>query len=222
MPPMSIGTIRALTLLHHTFKHLPAAKRVHILGRFLTCPFLRVLPDVPAGRILDVGAGDALFARLATEDRSREVVALEPDLRKTLPGIRHLRIRWVTGYLPAVRGTFAAATMFDVLYRIPLADRDALLSAILERLAPGGVLLIKELDPERGLKARWNRLQETISDRFLHLTLGDAFAYERRDELEARLARLGFVDVASRMIDRGYPHAHVLYTARRAAAGPGT
>jgi SAM-dependent methyltransferase len=213
---MALGTIRALRLLHHTFKHLPATKRVHLLGRFLTCPFLRVLAEVPAGRVLDIGAGDALFARLATEEPSRDVIALEPDVRKTLPGIRRARIRWVTGYLPVIRGTFDAATMFDVLYRVPLAERDALLSGILERLAPGGLLLIKELDPDGGLKARWNRFQETISDRFLHLTLGDVFAYERREELEKRLARLGYVEVRSRRIDRGYPHAHVLYAARRA------
>jgi SAM-dependent methyltransferase len=216
MRVMSTGYVQALSLLHHTFKQLPATKRAHILGRFLTCPFLRVLPELPPGRVLDIGAGDGLFARLATEDPEREVIALEPDLRKTLSAIRRERVRWVAGYLPSVRGSFAAVMMFDVLYRIPLEARDELLGAARDRLAPGGLLLIKELDPSGGWKARWNRMQETISDRFLKLTLGDAFAYESREELEERLRRLGFSDVRSRPIDDWYPHAHILFSARRA------
>jgi len=79
------------------------------------------------------------------------------------------------------------------------------------------VLLIKELDPTAPVKSRWNRLQETVSDGLLQLTLGTAFSYERPADLVRRLERAGFANVTAERIDAGYPHAHVLYRAERAA-----
>ncbi|MHB0969592.1 MAG: class I SAM-dependent methyltransferase [Thermoanaerobaculia bacterium] len=197
---MSTGYVRALSLLHNAYKHLPAAKRVHILGRFLTTPFLRVLPELPAGRVLDMGAGDGVFARLATEDSNRVVIALEPSMDKSFSAIPRSRVQWIAGGPFAVRGTFAAVMMFDLLHHIPLDARDALLLAARERLAPGGTLLIKELDTAAGWKARWVKSEP-----------------ESRDDLEARLRRLGFIDVSSRPIDSWYPQPHTLFVARKAA-----
>ena len=113
-----------------------------------------------------------------------------------------------------------------MLYRFPRPQWDPLLAGLRERLAPGGLLLIKDLDPAKRWKHGWNRTQELVSDR-LGLTLGDAFSYEPRQELTARLARHGFTGLRVLDVDAGYPHAHVLYEARRpteaetAAGDPG-
>ncbi len=213
---MSFGAIRALRLLHRQFSHYPAGARAHILVRFLSCPFLRTLEAIPAGgRLLDVGAGHGTLARLAAEARAGEVVALEPDLRKALLPFRHPRVRFVAGFDAAIRGRFDAVALFDVAYRVPLAERDALYRSALERLAPGGVLLLKELDPTARVKFGWARLQEILSDRLLGITLGEGFHYETPAEVTARLEAVGFADVRARRIDRGYPHSHILYTATR-------
>lgn len=213
---MPVGAIRALRLLHHQFSHYPAGPRAHILVRFLTCPFLRTLDAVPkGGRLLDIGAGHGTFARLAAEERAREVIALEPDLRKALLPFRHPRIRFAAGFADAVRGPFDAISLFDVAYRIPLAERDALYRRAFELLAPGGVLLLKELDPAARLKFGWARVQEILSDRLLGITLGEGFHYETRAEVAARLEAIGFREVRAERIDRFYPHSHVLYTARK-------
>lgn len=116
------------------------------------------------------------------------------------------------GYDGAVAGEFDAVTLFDVLYRFPVEEWDPLFRSIRERLAPGGVLLIKELDPEHRLKAFWNRAQERISDR-IGLTLGEAFSYETRDQIRDRLLRAGFARCEAADIGAGYPHAHILYVA---------
>jgi hypothetical protein len=104
--------------------------------------------------------------------------------------------------------------ILDVLYRLPVERWDALLAAALARLAPRGVLLLKEIDPTVRHKAAWNRAQERLAD-IVGLTLGEAFSYEPPATMVARLRALGFVDVEVVSLGRGYPHAHVLYVAHR-------
>jgi SAM-dependent methyltransferase len=213
VPPPDLFT--ALTLVRRTYAHSAPSVRAHAVGRFLTCPFLRVLAAVPPGsRLLDLGAGHGTFARLAVEWAAASAVAVEPDIRKILATYRHPRVRFVAGYAEALAGTFGAVSIFDVLYRIPLSGWDPLLRQAFDRLEPGGVLLLKEIDPGHRAKALWNRTQEKMAD-LLGMTLGDAFTYETRDQIRDRLTRLGFESFTAQDIGAGYPHAHVLYTARR-------
>ena len=167
------------------------------------------------GRLLDLGAGHGAFALLAVASGGVEsAVALEPDFRKVLASasVREPRLRLVAGYADALQGRFAAVSILDVLYRLPLERWDDLLAAARDALEPGGVLLLKEIDPTHRLKAAWNRLQERGAD-FLGLTLGDAFSYEPQGAMSRRLARMGFGEIETIDLGALYPHAHVLYRA---------
>src|SRR5437899_11277819 len=74
--------IRALIVLHRAYRHRGARTRLHILIRFLTCPFLRVPAAVPrAARSRDIGAGHGLFACPVAARGAKRVVAVEPDVR---------------------------------------------------------------------------------------------------------------------------------------------
>jgi SAM-dependent methyltransferase len=230
LPPMArLAFAAAFALVRRAYADAPLPIRLHAVGRFLTCPFLRVLPYLPAqARVLDLGAGHGTFALLAAEAGAPSVVAVEPDARKLLATYPHppqaeraRKIRFVAGYSDAIgghRGIFDAVTVFDVLYRIPLDSWDGLLRQAYERLAPGGVLLIKEIDPGHRLKALWNRTQEKAAD-LLGMTLGKAFSYETRDRMRERLTRLGFERFAAVDLGAGYPHAHILYLAYVPASG---
>jgi SAM-dependent methyltransferase len=210
----SIGYFQALSLLRRTYRTAPTATRFHVLGRFLTCPFRRVLDYLPPGaRVLDLGAGHAIFAHLALEGGARSVVAVEPDLRKIFLTFPQPHLRVVGGRNGAVAGRFEAVVVVDVLYRLPTSEWDSLLCAVRERLAPGGVFLLKEMDPGHRLKARWNRLQEWLVDR-VGLTLGEAHSFETREQIRGRLLRAGFERFAAVEIGAGYPHAHILYISR--------
>ena len=181
---------------------------------------LPVLARLPGrGRLLDLGAGHGAFAVLAVATGGVEsAVALEPDFRKLLASarVRVPRLDRVGGYADALHGRFAAVSVLDVLYRLPIEAWDAFLAAARDALEPGGLLLLKEIDPTHRLKGGWNRLQERGAD-LLGLTLGGAFSYEPPAAMAARLARLGFREVESEDLGAWYPHAHVLYVARRGA-----
>lgn len=210
--PTLAGGVR---LLAQAFRKEPLGVRLHVVGRFLTCPFLRLLPYLPEGaRLLDLGAGHGAFAHLAAAYRNASSVALEPDPRKVLPAPRQAAIRRVVGYAGAVRGGFDAVSILDVLYRVPFSGWDEILGSAFASLRPGGLLLLKEIDPENRLKGAWNRTQEKGAD-LLGLTLGEAHSYEPRTALLARLARLGFVEAEAIPLGAFYPHAHLLYRAMR-------
>src|SRR5205085_752907 len=97
--------VRALIRLHRAFSPLTVGQRVHVLIRFFTCPFLRILDFIPPGRILDLGAGHGIVSYLANANEARRMTAIDPDVRKVVqwhaPGVR-----WIAGYDDALRGTF--------------------------------------------------------------------------------------------------------------------
>ena len=211
------GYLHALGLVRRTYARTGLPTRLHAVGRFLTCPFLPVLERLPPGaRVLDLGSGHGTFARLAVERGAALVVAADPDARKAFAAYRHRRVRFVVADAGAIGGEFDAVTLFDVLYRVPVTEWDALLAAAFARLRPGGLLLLKEIDPAHRWKGRWNRTQERVADA-LGMTLGDAFSYETREQMTARLAGHGFAEIEAHDLGRGYPHAHLLYVARRPA-----
>ena len=214
---MSLGYVRALGLLHRTFRNHPWGQRVHILGRFLTAPFMRTLEVIPEGsRVLDIGSGHGTYPRLIVEERAREVIAVEPDIRKMLTAFKHPRVRFVCGFDDCIRGQFDVIVIYDVIYRLPPAERDRLFKRVYDRVKPGGLFILKDLDPSNRLKWTWNRIQESISDRFFGLTIGEGFFIDTREQIGERMARAGFVDFEWKRVDFGYPHAHVIYTAKKA------
>ena len=213
---MSLGYLRALRLLHKTFGNHPRGQRLHILGRFLTAPFLRTLDVIPIGaRVLDIGAGHGTYPRLVVEESAREVIAVEPDLRKTLIAFKHPKVKFVAGYDDCIRGQFDVIVVYDVRYRLPPEERDARFKRIYDRVKPGGTFVLKDLDPSNRLKWAWNRFQEAMMDKFFGLTIGEGFYIDTREQIGERMKRAGFVGFEWKRVDFLYPHAHIIYTARK-------
>ncbi len=216
------------------YRGSPLADRLHARVRWWTAPFPTIESAVPSsGRILEIGCGHGLFCTyLALAEPAREVVGVDIDAAKidqakqVAKGLTGVRLSFDVGKSGTVKtGPWDAIAIVDMLYLLPAAEQRALLSAAVEQLAPGGVLLVKEMSSTPRWKARWNVLQETLSVSILGIT-------ERADgepNVKSGQSRFDFVDPAvmagwlqewglcttAQQLDRHYPHPHHLLTGRR-------
>jgi 2-polyprenyl-3-methyl-5-hydroxy-6-metoxy-1,4-benzoquinol methylase len=198
--------------------------RLHVWGRLRSCPFAAVEAHVPrAGRILDVGCGHGLFsAYLALAAPERHVLGVDIDEHKIEvaraaaasldPEVAHLAFEVVGQALPA--GSFDAITIVDVLYLLGTDRSLELLDQAAATLAPGGSLLVKEIDRRPAWKYRLSRTQEIVATRVLRITAGDEVSFAPPEVYADRLRRAGLT-VAAHRLDRGSIHPHHLLVARR-------
>ena len=201
--------------------------RFHTTARWWSAPFAELELEVPlAGDILEVGCGHGVLATyLAITSRARRVLGIDIDAakitlaREAIGGLRpdeaDLRFEvQPAGVVPTIDGGWRSIVIADVLYLLGRERRDALLAACVDALAPGGLLVIKEVDTTPRVKARIAQLQELISTRVLRITDGHALEFASSDELVATLIDLGMSTMAKR-IDHGYVHPHCVVLGTR-------
>jgi cyclopropane fatty-acyl-phospholipid synthase-like methyltransferase len=199
--------------------------RLHTRIRAWSAPLDAVVDALPReGRILDVGCGHGLVANEAAL-RSPAVRVLGVDISETkIASARasvgsRTNIEFRLAPLESVPETgFDAVSLVDVLYLVPKDSWEAFLSACRERLAPGGLFVLKEIGTEPKWKFERLKVQEFISTRILRITKGDAMHFESGEALGRRLSGLGFENVAIRRLDTGYTSPHLVVTARRPKA----
>jgi len=203
------------------YAHAPCRDRWHVAGRLRLCPFERLAAYVPlTGLIVDLGCGHGVFASaLALESSNRRVVGVEPSAHK-LAAARATRPRQDNVFL--VQGDvlsvplaqpWRAALLIDVLYLFAREQQEQILRICSERLEPGGVLLLKEMDDRPRWKAALNRFEEWLAVRVLQITWREAdfFTFRSLAEWAALCRTLGFETEIVRL-DEGYylPHGAVV------------
>ncbi|HUP76026.1 MAG TPA: class I SAM-dependent methyltransferase [Acidimicrobiales bacterium] len=207
------------------FDHAPKRDRLHVRGRFRTCPVALVDAEVPrSGRVLEVGCGHGLVsAYLALSSRDRDVTGVDIDARKIAvashaqshadPQAARLEFHHVaTGELPD--GPWDAIVIVDVLYLVDRAAELTLLDDCVARLAPRGLLVVKETDVEPRWKHWLAKTQEVVATKILRITEGSSLSFTPIPETADHLRTLG-LEVTTRRIDKGYLHPHALVVARR-------
>lgn len=194
--------------------------RFHTTARWWSAPFAELELEVPlAGDILEVGCGHGVLTTyLAITSCARRVVGIDIDADKIAlaceavgrlrPDEADLRFEvQPSGVIPVVEGGWRSIVIADVLYLLGRERRDALLASCVEALAPGGLLVIKEVDTKPLLKARVSQLQELVSTKVLRITDGHSLEFASSEELVATLVDLG-MSTMSKRIDHGYLHPH--------------
>jgi SAM-dependent methyltransferase len=210
------------------FAALPARERVHVWVRWRSCPMPEVANAVPAdGHILEVGCGHGLFSQfLVASAPGRRVTGIDIDPHKIAQARAaahgHDRLEFAVvapGELPA--GPFDAIAIVDVLYLLTPAERDALLADAAARLAPGGVLVVKEAGTTPRWKSRLAAAQERLSTGVLRITAGSHHGFESGEALAARLEACGLATEVT-PLDARRLHPHVLVVGRAAGTPAGS
>jgi 2-polyprenyl-3-methyl-5-hydroxy-6-metoxy-1,4-benzoquinol methylase len=203
----------------------PRADRIHVRVRWRSCPFPEVAARVPtSGRILDLGCGHGLFSLyLALSEPGRQVTGIDVDADK-LAVARAAAARVGAsvsfaaveeGHLPA--GAWDAVTIVDVLY---LMGRDRALEVLqvaAAALAPGGLLIVKEVDVHPRWKYRLTRWQELAATKVLRITEGAEVVFMPPSDIGAAMEAAG-LEVHHEPLDRGRLHPHHLVIGKRPAA----
>ena len=138
------------------------------------------------GRIVDLGSGVGLLGHVLVEDApDREVLCVDHDafrirsLNESAEGLplEGVEADMATFDIPACHGI----ALVDVLHYLDADAQEALLDRCVEALEPGGVLVIRDPDPDGRLKFDLTRAHETLATR-LGLTHARVAHYRRGQE----------------------------------------
>ncbi len=199
---------------------LPPVERAYSRVRFsILRPKLLSVMDLlltDEGRILDVGCGFGLFAAYFGQTHPRRrIEGIDPDARRIglARGVAsRLGLLGHTFHVGDVRsapleGPFDAAYVLDVMHHLPRPDQGPVLARLAGLLAPGGMLIIKDIttEPRAGL------LFTAALDRLM-VGLREPLAYRHHREWGELLAGLGLKVRMVRVPDV-LPYPHVVITA---------
>ena len=197
--------------------------RFHVAVRARTCPFAELEAHVPrSGSVLDVGCGHGLGSLvLALGSSDRRVHGVDIDADK-LPAARA-----AAEAVGATNATFAAVepgwrppdehdaiVLVDVLYLLGTGAASALLGDLAAAVAPGGAILVKEIDVRPRWKYQLARAQELVSTRLTRITEGDEVDFLPPSAIAEVLTSAGLA-VEHVPLHRGRPHPHHLVVGRR-------
>ena len=175
----------------------------------------------PAGRLLDVGCGHGLFANaLALGSPARQVLGVDPSAAKiaiaSVSANGLANVRYEQGLVQGIDASgFDGISILDVLYLLPVEEKLAVLRACRERIAPGGVLVMKTNDTAPAWKYRVARLQEQAMTG-IGLTMGgQGLHFFSRHQNADLLRQAGF---EPRFVDLNnwLPYPHVMFVSRPA------
>ena len=205
--------VRALPPVERAYSHV----RFSILRPKLLSVMDLLLPD--RGRILDVGCGFGLFAGyFAQTQPARRIVGVDPDerrigiARRVAVALSLARHEFIAGDVRTapLTGPFDAAYVLDVMHHLPASDHEAVLTRMRDLLAPGGVLVIKDITTEPRYQLRFTELLDRAM-----VGLREPLAYRHHRDWGAILAKLGFGVRMVRVPDvLPYPHVVIAATKR--------
>jgi len=180
------------------------------------------------GTLVDIGCGQGLTLAVLVESHLQAIrqawpdgpappafdrlVGIEPRRRvarlasRALADSAEIVASDAPGGLPS---TFSVALLFDVLHLMAAADQTRVIEAIFERLAAGGMLLVREVDSAAGPGFHAVR----IGNRIKAIAVGtwrQRFHFRSADRWRTAFEQAGFL-VETRPMGDGTPFANIMF-----------
>jgi SAM-dependent methyltransferase len=214
------------------YKQVKPGTRVFLEARWRLTPYGVMAGKLPPqGLILDLGCGHGLFSlALALGAPGRQVIGLDHDsarielATRAAQGIANLRFTDGTLSDPgqtgsqARPGSVAGISMIDVMHYFPESEQERLFEQAHQLLAPGGTLIVREVNPEEGATSSFNRFYEKVatSTGFTRSEEKQQLHFRTREGWEEALRRAGF-EVTSERCSH-FLFADILYVCRKTGA----
>ena len=149
-------------------------QRLTSIYRPYYCPVSQVLKHIPEGsRVLDIGCGTGPMLYLMRDFCNIEFgrgIDFNKDSIDTANAVNsddrlEFRQREALEFAREPFEEFDVIFCFDVLHHIPYYDKATFLSRVTERMRPGALFVIKDLDSRPRRKAFANRVTDYLSTR---------------------------------------------------------
>ena len=141
------------------FRDAPPVFRLMQRWRPYICPFELLVPEIPSGStVLDIGCGAGLFlGLLAMLGRRIHGVGVDSSPQAIRCAQRmshqvnqrelgsHLQFQILPSGQALPDGPFDVVTVIDVVHHVPRTDQERFLFSAIDRLAPGGRLVYKDM-----------------------------------------------------------------------------
>jgi len=141
------------------FRDVPPLFRLMQRWRPYICPFELLVSEVPSGStVLDIGCGAGLFlGLLAMQGRRIHGVGVDSSPQAIRCAQRmsqvvnqrevgsRLQFQFLSCGQALPEGPFDVVAVIDVVHHIPCTDQERFLSSAIDRLAPGGRLVYKDM-----------------------------------------------------------------------------
>ncbi len=149
--------------------------------RPLLCPFEELIKVVPAqARVLDVGCGGGLFLALLVAtgrisegigfDASRMAIEVAQRLEPNLPAGHRIRFEHRGVDEPWLDEMFDVVSIIDLMHHVPPAEQESLFLKASHHVAPGGLLLYKDVSEGPAWRALASRLHDlVIARQWIHI-----------------------------------------------------
>ncbi len=176
------------------FRRAAISDRAFVGIRSWFTPYRRLAELLPGeGEVLDLGCGHGLFSLMAARlrprcrvtgvDRDAGRVTIARSAAKAFANV-DFRVGDVNEHFPS--GSFAGIAIIDVIHYFDSDEQNRILRRTFEALKPGGVLLLRDVDPTDGVRAAFNLAFERFR------TGSRAWNYRAPAEWASTLRALGF------------------------------
>jgi uncharacterized protein (DUF2062 family)/SAM-dependent methyltransferase len=191
------------------------ADRYYVAGKLAFDPVVKLVGSLERlGKVLDLGCGRGQLSLLLLElGQATSVHGIDSDARKIdVARAAGPDAEFRVGDLAHSELPLAdTILLIDVLHYLPVAEQDALLKAAAGALAPGGRLLVRELNADPSARSAVTRLFEWCA-RKTRLNRGRATAYRSASAVTDLLERAGLACSVQGASERT-PFANVLIIA---------